>query len=73
MIAYGHGAQELGIAGSLIAEHLGALLVSKGVITKGEAAAIIAAAKADATAQPSISGQNAAKIIDEVGGEWAKA
>ena len=72
MIVYGHGAQELGIAGSLLAAHLGELLISKGMVTKVEAAAIIAAAKADATAQPTTTGANAARIIGEVGEAWAQ-
>ncbi|WCS27203.1 hypothetical protein LOK46_10420 [Methylobacterium sp. NMS14P] len=73
MIVYGQGAQELGIAGSLLAAHLGELLISKGVITKADAAAIVAAARADATAQPTVSGANAARIIDEVGQQWDQA
>lgn len=73
MVVYGHGAQELAIAGSLLAAQLGELLISKGLVTKAEAAAIVAAAKADATAQPTITGASAAKIIEAVGEQWAKS
>lgn len=73
IIVYGQGAQELAVAGLLLAERLGELMVRKGVLTKDEAAAVVAAARADATAQPTISGQNAGKIIDAVGEAWAKA
>ena len=73
MNVFGQGAQELGIAGSLLAERLGELLLRKGIITKDEAATVVAAARADATAQPTISGQNAGRLIDAVGEAWAKA
>lgn len=43
MIVYGHGAQQLGIAGSLLAEKLGELLLGKGIITQGLGVVILPA------------------------------
>ena len=66
------GSHSIAIAGSLLAEHLGSLLISKKLITKAEAEAIFAAAVADARAAVGTSSRDAAPIIEGVGQQWAK-
>ncbi|TXN42370.1 hypothetical protein [Methylobacterium sp. WL7] len=67
------GAQSIAIAGSLLAEHLGRLLISKSIITKAEAEAIIRAAVADAGGATGQASRDAAPIIENVGRQWSKA
>jgi hypothetical protein len=66
-------AHSIAIAGSLLAEHMGRLLISKGIITKAEADAIVRVATADANAATGIASRDAVSIIETVGREWSKA
>ena len=74
MTIYNQGnGHSIAIAGSLLAEHLGSLLISKKLITKAEAEAIVTAAVADAKAATGMASREAAPIIETVGRQWAKA
>lgn len=66
------GPHPIAIAGSLLAEHLGNLLISKGTISKAEADAIIRAAVADAGSATGQSSRDAVPIIENIGRQWAK-
>lgn len=68
------GAAEISVASNLLVARLGELLVSKGVISKGEAALVAAAASRDATAPAGYeTGRKAMLIIEDIGKLWAQS
>ncbi|MFB0488365.1 hypothetical protein ABIE45_000951 [Methylobacterium sp. OAE515] len=67
----GRDAREISMASGMVVSGLGELMITKGLMTHKEAAALIKAAQGGATVHPTVATPGAFLVMHEIGQLWA--
>ncbi|MCJ2067989.1 hypothetical protein MKK75_04055 [Methylobacterium sp. J-030] len=69
----GRDAREVSMASGMLVSQLGELMITKGLITHKEAAAVVQAAQGGASVHPTVSTAGAILVLHEIGQSWEAA